>query len=118
MAEIRINRRHHLHTIRHATNTSQQVNRALETPAEQPRPCQKQVSDAGGLEVEGAGGTGALDDLEVEEVEEGADEFFFRGRDVRPKGVAAFDDVEPFQAGLRGWRREAVVEEGFYGVAL
>ena len=104
---------------RHPADTRQQVYRALEAAAEQPRARQEQVADAGELEVEGAVGRArALDDLEVQQVEEGPDELFLRGRDVRPQRVAGLDDVEPFEACVGGGGGEAVVEEGFDGVAL
>lgn len=118
VAEIRIDGRHDLHGIRHGADASEQVYRALETPREEAGARQEQVADAGGLEVEGGGGAGALHDLEVDVVEEGADEFFLSRRDVSPEGMSAFDDIEPFETRRGGGRGEPVVEEGFYGVAL
>ena len=116
VAEVRIDGRHDLHVVRHGADAGQQVDGALETAREETGAGQEQVADASGLEVEGGGWPGPLDDLEVDVVEEGADQFALRGGDVRPERVPAFDDVEPFETRRGGGGGEPVVEEEFDGV--
>jgi hypothetical protein len=62
------------------------------------------------LEIEDVRRTSTFDDLEIEVVEEGTDEFFFVGGDESPEGGGAEDDGLEFLSCEGGVGGEAVVE--------
>jgi len=112
MREIAIDSRDDIHIRRDSRNSAKKVDGAFKGAREETGTGQEEVAYAGGLEVEYRGGTGPFYDLQVDGVEDGADEFAFGGGDVLPEGVVAFYDREPFDACRLGRRGEAVVEEG------
>lgn len=93
--------------------------KSTQTQAQTHSPSQEQIPDTSLREAEGRGGAGALDDLEVHQVEDGADQLAPLAGDVAPEPVvAALDHVEPLEARLRRVRRQPVVEELLEGVPL
>lgn len=94
---------------------AEEVDGGLEAAGEEAGAGEEEVADAGAGEAEAARGPHALDGVEVEAVEVGADEFALGRRDVGPQRVAGFEDVEPLGAGLVGAAGQAVVEEALDG---
>lgn len=93
--------------------------KSTQAQAQTHSPSQEQIPDTSLREAEGRGGAGALDDLEVHQVEDGADQLAPLAGDVAPEPVvAALDHVEPLEARLRRVRRQPVVEELLEGVPL
>ena len=96
MGKIRVDSRQNINIGGNRADHRQQVNRRLKRPRKNARARQEHIPDGSLGEVEGGRWAGALDDLEVQRVEDGPDEFSLGGRDVRPEQVPGLDDVEPF----------------------
>lgn len=85
---------------RDGADHGEEVNGGLKGAGEDAGAGQEHVADGGFGKVEGGRWPGSLDDLEVQGVEDGPDEFSLGRRDVGPEEVAGFDDVEPFYTGF------------------
>lgn len=70
--------------IRHSADTAEQVDTCFETPGKQSRSREEQIANTGSSEIEDRGRSGAFHDLEVHEVQVGADELLLCMRDVGP----------------------------------
>ncbi len=116
--KVGVERRQHGDALGHAAERAQQVNGRLEAAGKEARARQEQVADAGARKVEAAAGPHALDHLEVEAVEVGADELPLGRGDVAPQRVRRLDHVEPLAAGGGGDLGEAMVEEVLDGGRL
>lgn len=68
--KVGVERRQDGHPVGHRADGAQQVNGGLEAAREEPRAGEEQVADAGAGKVEAAAGPHALDDFQVEAVEE------------------------------------------------
>ncbi len=95
-----------------AAHDGEKVDCGLEGSGEEAGAGKEEVAERGGLEVEGRGrGAVALEDLEVQVREDGADEHGLRGRDRVVEGGGAGEEGEEFGGGGGGGGGEAVVEE-------
>lgn len=95
-----------------AAHDGEEVDGGLEGAGEEAGAGEEEVADRGGLEVEGGGrGPVALEDLEVEVREDGADEHRLRGRNRVVEGGCAGEESEEFGGGGFWGRGKTVVEE-------
>lgn len=101
MREVGIDGWNDAHHVRGNTaDAAQEIDSALETATKEPRAGQEEVADASRGEVERGGGrAGSFENLQVQKVEERADEFLFGGHDNPPKVRSAVHDRVPFRMG-------------------
>lgn len=116
--KVGVERRQDTYPLGHGADGAQEINGSLEATCEEASTCEEDVADAGTGEVEAAGGPHALDDLEVEAVEIGPDEFTLGGRDVAPQRVRGLENLEPLGTRFRMDLGQAVVEEVLDGDRL
>lgn len=85
VGEVGVDGREDIDVRRDGADHRKQVDGGLKGPGKYAGSRKEHVADGGFGEVEGGCWAGALDDLEVERIEDGADEFSLGRRDVGPE---------------------------------